>query len=622
MQRLFYRLMVVTIVLMCQTLLYAQQGANFGFWGYDISRSQTELTPQRREEIKAEIQQNVTRLKAQGKLTAYEPRAAVLFSLPLKASSTLKDYGFYGISAFVDHDPTYPNHLLDYNCGTRTYDLSSGANHQGTDIFPWPFGWKKMDNNEVVAVAAAAGTIVNKEDGNYDRNCAMGDANWNAVYVRHSDGSTAWYGHFKKGSLTTKVVGDTVEEGEFLGVVGSSGGSTGPHLHFELYDSASKLNDPFSGNCNKMNSFSWWKSQRPYYDPSVLKLMTSAVQYTETECPITETTNEKTSFQAGDTVYFYIFYRDLLQSMESTYTIYRPDGTVFKSWMYKYDKTQYYSVAYWYWYYTLPTDAPAGKWRFQMIDNGQTYEQAFNVGTVAGVNLTVTKTGSGSGTVASSPSGIDCRLTCTASFSSGASVTLTATADTGSTIKAWTGCDSTPTANQCVVAMTADKGITVEFTASAGKKVKNDFDGDGHSDVLWRNTKTGDVYIWLMDGTGTKIKSANLVINAVPADWDIKATEDFDGDGKTDLLWQNNTTGDVVIWFMDGSKIASSGYVARAVPSNWRIQATADYNGDGKTDLLWQDTITGDVYVQLIDGLKISGGDFVTRGLPGDWQTK
>ncbi|MBF0337885.1 MAG: peptidoglycan DD-metalloendopeptidase family protein [Nitrospirae bacterium] len=619
MQRLFYGFTVMVVALMCHWLVYAQEGSNFGFGVYEFSRSHPDLTRQQREQIKTQTQHNVMRLRAQGKLPAYEPRAAVLFSLPIRASDTLKDYGFYGISAFVDHDPVYSNHLSDYNCGTRTYDTNS-YNHQGTDIFPWPFGWKKMDNDEVVAVAAAAGTIVYKEDGNYDRNCAPGNANANGVSVRHSDGSTALYYHFKKNSVTTKVVGDTVEEGEYLGVVGSSGSSTGPHLHFEVHDAADKVIDPFAGNCNKLNAASWWKSQRPYYDPAVLKLMTSAVAYEASQCPVTEITNEKTNFQPGDTVYFYIFYRDLFEGMESTYTIYRPDGTVFKSWMYKNDKTQHYSVAYWYWYYTLPTDAPSGKWRFQMVFNGQTYEQPFYVGVTSGNTLTVKKTGTGSGTVTSSPSGIDCGLTCSGTFSAGASVTLTATVAGSSTLKTWTGCDSTPAVNQCLVAMTADRDISVEFTSGTVTKVKNDFDGDGHSDVLWRNKNTGDIYIWLM--AGTKITGGGLVVKGIPIDWDIRATEDFDGDGKTDVLWHNATLGDVAIWFMGGTKITGSGYVARGVPHNWQIQATADYNGDGKTDLLWQDTNTGDVYVHLMDGMKISSGDFVTRGLPGDWQTK
>ncbi|KJU86348.1 Peptidase M23 domain protein [Candidatus Magnetobacterium bavaricum] len=603
------------IVLLSHSLLYAQEGSNFGFRGYNMPGNQIEMTQQNRDEINAKTRQNVMRLKEEGKLPAYEPRATVLLSLPLKASGALSNYAFYTISAGVDHD-TASGSFSDYDCGSRAYD-----GHRGTDMFSWPFMWKKMDDDELTAVAAAAGTIVYKEDGNYDRNCTTGDAVPNMLSIRHSDGSTTVYAHFKKNSVTTKNVGDAVEEGEYLGVVGSSGSSSGPHLHFEVQDSTEKPIDPFYGNCNKTIPASWWKSQRPYYDPAVFRLMTSTVAYTESSgCGITEITNEKTTFQPGDTVYFNIFYKDLLEAMESAYTIYRPDGTVFKSWEYKYDRAQYLSLAYWYWNYALPTDAPFGKWRFQMVANGQTYEYVFNVGNVSGATLTVKKAGAGSGTVSSSPSGIDCGPTCTASFSSGSPVTLTAAFATGSTLKTWTGCDSTPTATQCVVTMTADRDITVEFTVGGTiTKVKNDFNGDGYSDVLWRNTTTGDIYIWLM--TGTKITGGDLVVNGIPADWEIKATEDFDGDGKADVLWQNTTVGDVALWLMNGVKITGSSYVSRGIPNNWRIQATADYNGDGKTDLLWQNTTTGDVYIQLMDG-KISGGDFATLGLPGDWQTK
>lgn len=63
-----------------------------------------------------------------------------------------------------------------------------------------------------------------KQTGQYDRNCANTEGlDWNAVFIRHSDGSVAWYGHLKNATITTKNVGQTVAQGEFLGFVGSSG---------------------------------------------------------------------------------------------------------------------------------------------------------------------------------------------------------------------------------------------------------------------------------------------------------------------------------------------------------------------------------------------------------------
>jgi hypothetical protein len=73
--------------------------------------------------------------------------------------------------------------------------------------------------------------------------------------------------------------------------------------------------------------------------------------------------------------------------------------------------------------------------------------------------VTVTKAGGGTGTVTSSPTGIDCGTTCSASFPTGTPVTLTATAPAGSVFAGWsgggcsgTGACTTAAANQTVVA--------------------------------------------------------------------------------------------------------------------------------------------------------------------------
>ncbi len=78
------------------------------------------------------------------------------------------------------------------------------------------------------------------------------------------------------------------------------------------------------------------------------------------------------------------------------------------------------------------------------------------------VALTVTREGTGSGTVMSSPAGIDCGATCTFDFDSGASVTLTATPASGSSFTGWSGsgCSGTST---CTVTMSEARAVTAEF---------------------------------------------------------------------------------------------------------------------------------------------------------------
>ena len=79
--------------------------------------------------------------------------------------------------------------------------------------------------------------------------------------------------------------------------------------------------------------------------------------------------------------------------------------------------------------------------------------------------LSVDTTGpfeTGTGSVTSSPAGIDCPSTCAAAFDSGTSVTLTATADPGSDFTGWSGggCSGTGT---CQVILTADTAVDAMF---------------------------------------------------------------------------------------------------------------------------------------------------------------
>jgi hypothetical protein len=111
--------------------------------------------------------------------------------------------------------------------------------------------------------------------------------------------------------------------------------------------------------------------------------------------------------------------------------------------------------------------------------------------------LSVTKSGTGSGTVTSSPSGINCGTSCSASFNTATVVTLTATPDTSSSFAGWTGCDAV-NGNVCAVTMNAAKSVTGLFTsqtmAAAGSFLYGDFGSGG---------------IWKYDGAWSKIAASN-----------------------------------------------------------------------------------------------------------------
>jgi hypothetical protein len=86
-------------------------------------------------------------------------------------------------------------------------------------------------------------------------------------------------------------------------------------------------------------------------------------------------------------------------------------------------------------------------------------------GTPSTYPLTVTKAGSGSGTVTSNPAGINCGATCNTSYASDTDVILTAVSDLGSTFIGWQGCDAYP-GGLCEVTMNAAKNVTATFSVN------------------------------------------------------------------------------------------------------------------------------------------------------------
>lgn len=174
--------------------------------------------------------------------------AAPAGAVPLSAPFGDADYGHFYPTAYYDHSG------VDWACGGIRY-----SGHRGSD-----FGvgsWAGMDAGRDV-VAAADGTVETTNDGEYDRcssgACSGGSGYGNYVKIRHDDGSVTYYAHLKKWTVAVSV-GQRVRCGTRLGLVGSSGYSTGPHLHFEPRTSGNGRFDPFRGSCS--GGSGWWISQ-------------------------------------------------------------------------------------------------------------------------------------------------------------------------------------------------------------------------------------------------------------------------------------------------------------------------------------------------------------------------
>jgi len=140
--------------------------------------------------------------------------------------------------------------------------------------------------------------------------------------------------------------------------------------------------------------------------------------------------------------------------------------------------------------------------------------------------------------------------------------------------------------------------------------VTGDFNGDGHADILWQTDDETTLALWEMNGT-------NFIGGGAVPDpgrpWHVERSGDFNGDGKADILWGNDNRTSA-IWLMNGTNFIGGGGLPDPGPG-WLVFAfdsggvprTGDFNGDGKSDILWQN-VDGSAAIWFMNGATFIGG--------------
>jgi hypothetical protein len=178
--------------------------------------------------------------------------------------------------------------------------------------------------------------------------------------------------------------------------------------------------------------------------------------------------------------------------------------------------------------------------------------------------------------------------------------------DAGGNLEVITGFTGpAPTTSSTTTPLTLPVGVS---TAGWTAITAGDFNGDASSDVLLQDA-AGNAHILIMkanstDAIGT-VNSASTVTGP-GAGWNIVSSGDFNGDGKSDILWSNTTTGQTEVFLMNGGTVATTG-AALNNGVNLKAVGTGDFNNDGKSDIAFQNQTDFSVQIWTMNGAVQSG---------------
>ncbi len=139
-----------------------------------------------------------------------------------------------------------------------------------------------------------------------------------------------------------------------------------------------------------------------------------------------------------------------------------------------------------------------------------------------------------------------------------------------------------------------------------------DQNGDGNTDLLWQNMDTGKLIIWYLNARYVRYDFKQVVGSMT--DFRVVAVGDMDNDGLMDILWQRYTdskVSTVVAWYLDGSlqlKTGGGSTTLANIAGGWFCAGLADYNADGVLDIVWQNTDSFQILAWLMNASSAKTG--------------
>jgi hypothetical protein len=127
--------------------------------------------------------------------------------------------------------------------------------------------------------------------------------------------------------------------------------------------------------------------------------------------------------------------------------------------------------------------------------------------------------------------------------------------------------------------------------APSGSRVvgTGDYDGNRVADLLWEDTQTSALTLWLVNAGAVSATKA-LDRSSLPSieEWHVGGSADFDGDGSDDLLLFSRVKGEAEVWTFSSGAVATRTRLA-GHKGAWSVAVVDDTDGDGKAEIVWID---------------------------------
>ena len=146
--------------------------------------------------------------------------------------------------------------------------------------------------------------------------------------------------------------------------------------------------------------------------------------------------------------------------------------------------------------------------------------------------------------------------------------------------------------------------------------------GDGTYEIVFQNQVTGNISLWHMDGQTVTTYGGTMATVGANSGWQIVGAPDLSGDGNSDFLFWNSNTGDVSYWEIVNDTVAQYyPSFTQVSDTDWHLVGAPDLNDDGDADLLWENMATGDVARWTMNGTAVTtyGGSFANVGANSGW---